>query len=158
MSISKNIAMTSALVVGHQTRKMSNTSTLSLDTPVRLVLPQFHLPERDWNDGGSEITLKMLASHTSGLPRESFSTDFNVILSTGKASLATIGEGWAGATPEGVIEEVGRTNLMFAPGERPACEFVCRICCFVGADMALDSNAGISILACKYTLRYTSQY
>ena len=121
--------MASALVVEHQRRTMSNTSTLSLDTPVRLVLPQFHLPERDWNDGGSEITLRMLASHTSGLPRESFSTDFNVILNTGKADLATIGAGWEGATPEGIIEEVGKTNLMFAPGERPACEFVRQVCC-----------------------------
>jgi hypothetical protein len=132
MSVSKNIAMASALVVEHQRRNIFNTSTLSLDTPVRLVLPQFRLPERDWNDGGSEITPRMLASHTSGLPRESFSTDFNVILNIGRANLATIGTGWAGATPEGVIEEVGKTNLMFAPGERPACEFVHQVCCVMG--------------------------
>jgi CubicO group peptidase (beta-lactamase class C family) len=122
MSVSKNIAMASALIVEHQSRKTLNTSALTLDTPVRLVLPQFHLPERDWNDGGSEITMNMLASHTSGLPRESFSTEFNLILNKGKADLATIGAGWAGATPEGILEEVGRANLMFAPGERPACE------------------------------------
>lgn len=138
MSVSKNFAMASALVVGnlpHQSKLMK----LSLDTHVRQVLPEFALHEQDWEDGGSETTLGMLASHTSGISRESYSTGFNLILSTGKADLATIGAGWADATPESVIEATATRRLMFAPGQRAA-----------------YSNAGISILASSVAAHYNN--
>lgn len=124
MSVSKNIAMLSALVVskpGYASPHVYTYPAVTLDTPVRLLLPTFGLPEKDWNDGGSEITLAMLASHTAGIPRESYSTGFNMILNTGKADAQTIGAAWAGATPEDVIEEIKQSNLMFAPGQRAAC-------------------------------------
>lgn len=128
MSVSKSIALATALVVEKQSRLNStnNYSLLTLNTPVRLLLPSFGLPERDWNDGGSEITLSMLASHTSGIERESYSTDFNMILSTGQASAQKIGAEWAGATPDEVIEGIKRVTLMFAPGQRAACR--CNLC------------------------------
>ncbi|KAL1604941.1 hypothetical protein SLS60_004482 [Paraconiothyrium brasiliense] len=72
----------------------------------------------------------MLASHSSGLSREGYSTDFNMVLATGKADAETIGAKWAAATPESVIEHAAKTNLMFAPGQR-----------------AGYSNVGMSILA-----------
>ncbi|KAF2997992.1 hypothetical protein E8E13_006930 [Curvularia kusanoi] len=124
-SVTKNIAVASALVLSQ-----SPNSTLTLDSPIRRFLPAFHLPSLDWADGGSEITLGMLASHMSGVTRESFSTDFNQVLgSTGKATADSIGGLWAAQTVQSVIDGVGRTGLMFRPGERPA-----------------YSNAGIGIL------------
>ncbi|KAH3994760.1 hypothetical protein HBH98_164390 [Parastagonospora nodorum] len=138
MSVSKNIAMSSALVVSN-IPKQPQYLRLSLDTPLRLVLPDFTLPERDWNDGGSEITLGMLASHTSGTPRESYSTGFNMILSSGKADLPTIGAAWGSATPQDVIDGMATTNLMFAPGQRAA-----------------YSNVGISLLASSVTAYFNN--
>ncbi|KAJ4373326.1 hypothetical protein N0V83_003620 [Neocucurbitaria cava] len=141
MSVSKNIAMASALVIENQARLNSSNyhSLLTMNTPVRLLLPAFGLPEKDWDDGGSEITLAMLASHTAGIPRESYSTGFNMILSTGKADAQTIGAEWAGASPEDVIEGIKRSNLMFAPGQRAA-----------------YSNAGISVLASAVVAYYNN--
>ncbi|KAF1844246.1 beta-lactamase/transpeptidase-like protein [Cucurbitaria berberidis CBS 394.84] len=141
MSVSKNFAMTSALVVETKSKLVSpnNYSLLTMNTPVRLLLPSFGLPERDWNDGGSEITLAMLASHTAGFSRESYSTGFNMILSTGKADLPTIGAAWAGASADEVIEFAKRTNLIFAPGKRAA-----------------YSNTGISILASAVAAYYNN--
>ncbi|KAF3041148.1 hypothetical protein E8E12_008891 [Didymella heteroderae] len=81
VSVTKNFAMTTALILS----RLSNNS-ITLDTPVRLLLPSFHLTTSDWTDGGSEITLGMLASHTSGVTRESFSTNFKQVLSAGKAT------------------------------------------------------------------------
>lgn len=138
MSVSKNLAMASALVVSNLPTQ-SRYQGMSLDTPVRLVLPEFTLPEQDWNDGGSEITLGMLASHTAGIPRESYSTGFNMILSTGKADSATIGAAWGRATPEDVLDAIAKENLMFAPGQRAA-----------------YSNAGISILGSAVTAYYNN--
>lgn len=128
-SVTKNLAMASALILSH----IAN-HTVTLDTPVRQLLPAFHLPTADWEDGGSEITLAMLASHMSGVTRESFSTDFNQILSTGKATASTIGHLWAAQTMQSVVEEIGKTGLMFKPGTRPA-----------------YSNAGIGILGAAVT-------
>jgi hypothetical protein len=124
MSISKNVAMASALVVENQLRRNSSSSSslLTIDTPVRRLLPSFALPEGDWNAGGSEITLRMLASHTAGIPRESFSTGFNMVLSTGRADASTIGAAWAGETAQDVIDGIATKNLMFAPGQRAACK------------------------------------
>jgi len=116
--------MASALIIENQLRQNSSSSSslLTIDTPVRQLLPSFGLPERDWNDGGSEITLRMLASHTAGIPRESYSTGFNMILSTGKADSPTIGAAWAGETAQDVIDGIAMKNLMFAPGQRAACK------------------------------------
>jgi CubicO group peptidase (beta-lactamase class C family) len=119
MSVSKHIAMTSALVIPNLPNQ-PQYPIFTLDTPVRLVLPGFTLPSQDWADGGSEITLSMLASHTSGLPRESYSTNFNMILSTDKADAATIGAEWTSVTPEDVLTSLATSNLMFAPGQRAA--------------------------------------
>lgn len=138
MSVSKNFAMASALVVSNLPQR-SKSLTLSMDTHVRQVLPEFSLHEQDWADGGSEITLGMLASHTSGISRESYSTGFNLILATGKADLPTIGAGWASATAENVIEATAKGRLMFAPGQRAA-----------------YSNAGISILASAVAAYYNN--
>lgn len=123
-SVSKSFAVFSALMVENLAKSQDDNSLIdfSLDSPVRLFLPQFQLPKKDWNDGGREITLRMLASHISGLPREGYSTGFNMVAATGKADAETIGNKWASATPENVLEHVARTNLMFAPGARAACE------------------------------------
>ncbi|KAF2124738.1 beta-lactamase/transpeptidase-like protein [Dothidotthia symphoricarpi CBS 119687] len=142
MSVSKNFAMASALVVSEKSKRdyaNSSFAPLSLDTPVRLVLPGFKLPEKDWNDGGSEITLEMLASHTSGLPRESYSTGFNMVLSTGRADATTIGAAWAEASIEDVMDGVGKSNLMFAPGQRAA-----------------YSNAGVAVLGSAVAAYYSN--
>jgi CubicO group peptidase (beta-lactamase class C family) len=136
MSVSKNIAMTSALVVS-TLLDQPHRPYLDMNTPVRLLLPDFTLPEEDWKDGGSEITLGMLASHTAGIPRESYSTGFNMILSTGKADAVTIGAAWASATAEDVIDAIGKEKLMFAPGHRAA-----------------YSNAGFSILGSAVAAYY----
>lgn len=131
-SVTKNFAMTSALILS----RLSNSS-ITLDTPVRQLLPSFYLTTSDWTDGGSEITLGMLASHMSGVTRESFSTNFNQVLSTGKATADGIGELWAAQTVENVIEEVGKTSLMFRPGASSA-----------------YSNAGIGILGAAVASYY----
>jgi CubicO group peptidase (beta-lactamase class C family) len=136
MSVSKNVAMTSALVVSTILDQPQYPS-LNMNTPVRLLLPGFTLPEQDWKDGGSEITLGMLASHTAGIPRESYSTGFNMILSTGKADAVTIGAAWGSATAEDVMEAIGKEKLMFAPGHRAA-----------------YSNAGFSILGSAVAAYY----
>ncbi|KAJ4290250.1 hypothetical protein N0V90_010465 [Kalmusia sp. IMI 367209] len=122
-SVSKSFAAFSALVIENLAKAKAGNATVefTLDTPVRLVLPQFRLPEKDWNDGGRDITLRMLSSHTSGLTREGYSTDFNMVAATGKADAETIGAKWAGATPESVLERAAKTNLMFAPGTRAGC-------------------------------------
>lgn len=132
-SISKNFAAFSALVVENLAKAQTNLppdQEITLDTPVRKILPQFKLPEKDWNDGGRDITLRMLASHTSGMTREGYSTDFNMVLGTGKASAESIGAKWASSTPESILERAAKINLMFPPGLR-----------------AGYSNLGISILA-----------
>ncbi|KAI4686825.1 hypothetical protein J4E81_008486 [Alternaria sp. BMP 2799] len=133
--------MASALVIENQLRQNSSSSSslLTIDTPVRQLLPSFGLPERDWNDGGSEITLRMLASHTAGIPRESYSTGFNMILSTGKADTPTIGAAWAGETAQDVIDGIAMKNLMFAPGQRAA-----------------YSNAGLGILGAAVATYYNN--
>ncbi|KAF3035867.1 hypothetical protein E8E11_001065 [Didymella keratinophila] len=133
-SVTKNFAMTSALILS----RLSNNS-ITLDSPVRHLLPSFHLIASDWADGGGEITLGMLASHMSGVTRESFSTNFNQILSTGKATADDIGELWAAQTVENVIGEVGNTGLMFRPGERSA-----------------YSNAGVGILGAAVASYYNN--
>lgn len=133
-SVTKNFALTSALILS----QLSNNS-ITLNTPVRHLLPSFRLTTSDWADGGSEITLGMLAGHMSGVTRESFSTNFNQVLSTGKATADGIGELWAAQTVETVIEGVGSTGLMFRPGERSA-----------------YSNAGIGILGAAVASYYSN--
>ncbi|KAF2439216.1 beta-lactamase/transpeptidase-like protein [Karstenula rhodostoma CBS 690.94] len=124
-SISKNFAVFSALAVENLAKAQTNVPfELTLDSPVRQLLPQFWLPDKDWIDGGRDITLRMLASHSSGLLREGYSTDFNMVLATGKADADTIGAKWAAATLEGVIEYAAKTQLMFAPGQRAGCSVV----------------------------------
>ncbi|KAF1951350.1 beta-lactamase/transpeptidase-like protein [Byssothecium circinans] len=129
-SVSKNFATFSALLVENLSKSRDVDLELTLDTQVRHLLPLFSLPQKDWEDGGREITLRMCASHTSGLPREGYSTDFNMVAGTGRANVETIGEDWAGATPQKVLETVKNVGLMFAPGQA-----------------AGYSNAGLSILA-----------
>lgn len=122
-SVSKNFASFSALVVENIAKARKDAPfELTLDSPVRQLLPQFRLPDKDWIDGGRDITLRMLASHSSGLSREGYSTDFNMVLATGKADTETIGAKWAAATSEGIIEYASKTNLMFAPGQRAGCQ------------------------------------
>lgn len=135
MSVSKNFAMAMALVVAN----LPQCSSISLDTAVRLLLPDFTLREKDWNDGGSEMTLRMLASHTAGFTRESYSTSLNVIMNTGKADLDTVGAGWADASAEDVIEAAAREPLMFPPGQR-----------------AGYSNIGISLLGSAVATYYNN--
>lgn len=130
LSISKSIATLSALVVENESKSQDVLPALSIESPVRQALPQFGLPDIDWENGGSEITLSMLASHSSGLPREGFSTKFNIVTGLSKATAETIGAEWAGVTPEEIIESAKQRNLMFAPGQRAA-----------------YSNVGISILS-----------
>ncbi|KAI7774390.1 hypothetical protein LA080_008817 [Diaporthe eres] len=124
-SVSKNLAAISALAMQNVSRAMSaanpNIQPLSVDTPVRTVLPSFRLPEEDWLNGGSEITLSMLGTHSSGLTREGYSTtDFNMVTASGRASAAYIGAKWASVTPDDVVQYLSGRNLMFAPGQRAA--------------------------------------
>ncbi|PSN59293.1 beta-lactamase/transpeptidase-like protein [Corynespora cassiicola Philippines] len=138
-SISKHFAMFSVLVAGSGARAQNATVPgLRLETPVREVLPEFGLPDKDWENGGKDITLGMLASHSAGLPREGYTTNFNMVTGFGKADADTIGSAWAETTPEGVIEITRKTKLMFAPGQR-----------------AGYSNAGISILASAVAAYYS---
>jgi hypothetical protein len=58
---------------------------LIMNTFFSVLLADFSLPEQDWKDGGSKTTLGMLASHTAEMPRESYNTELNMILSTGKS-------------------------------------------------------------------------
>ncbi|RAR11367.1 xaa-pro dipeptidase [Stemphylium lycopersici] len=148
MSISKHIAMTSALVVENQIRQNSTDglSGLTMDTPVRLLLPSFALPQKDWADGGSEITLRMLASHTAGIPRESYSTGFNMILSTGKADAPTIGAAWAGQSAQDVIDGIATRSLMFAPGQRAASAVAAYYNNITGLDLAWSDLATQELL------------
>lgn len=124
--------MTSALILS----RLSNY-TVNLDTPIRHLLPSFHLQPADWQDGGREITLSMLASHMSGITRDSYSTGFNQVLNTGKVTADGIGELWGNQTVESMVEEIGKTGLMFRPGERAA-----------------YSNAGIGILGAAVASYY----
>ncbi|KAG6354409.1 hypothetical protein INS49_004426 [Diaporthe citri] len=124
-SASKNLAAFSALALQNVSRAMAaanpNIQPLSVDTPVRTVLPSFRLPEEDWLNGGSEITLSMLGTHSSGLTREGYSTtDFNMVTASGRASAAYIGAEWASVTPDDVVQYLSGRNLMFAPGQRAA--------------------------------------
>ncbi|KAL1855912.1 hypothetical protein Daus18300_010891 [Diaporthe australafricana] len=123
-SVSKNFAAFSALALQNASRAWSainpETQPLSLDTPVSAVLPSFSLPDEDWSNGGSEITISMLGTHSSGLPREGYSTDFNMVTALSRADAATIGVEWASVTPDEVLQYVTGRNLMFAPGQRAA--------------------------------------
>lgn len=124
-SVSKNLAAFSALTMQNVSRAMAatdpNVQPLSLDAPVRTVLPSFKLPEEDWLNGGSEITISMLGTHSSGLTREGYSTtNFNMVLAKGRADAAYIGSEWASVTPDDVVQYLSGRNLMFAPGQRAA--------------------------------------
>jgi CubicO group peptidase (beta-lactamase class C family) len=81
----------------------------------------------------------MLASHTAGIPRESYSTGFNMVLSTGKADAPTIGAAWAGESAKDVIDGIATRNLMFAPGQRAA-----------------YSNAGLGLLGAAVATYYNN--
>lgn len=124
-SVSKSLAAFSFLAIQNVSRAMSAADPAvqppSLDTPVRALLPSFRLPEKDWLNGGSEITISMLGTHSSGLTREGYSTtDFNIVTATGRANAAYIGAEWASVSPAGVVEYLSGRNLMFAPGQRAA--------------------------------------
>lgn len=121
-SVSKNFATFSAIVAENKGRALAVDLEITLDTPVRYLLPEFRVPEVDWKNGGSEITLSMLASHTSGLTREAYFTPFNMVTATGKADARTIGAAWASVTPEMVLEHFNKTSLMFAPRQSAGCE------------------------------------
>ncbi|KAL1650015.1 hypothetical protein SLS58_001392 [Diplodia intermedia] len=141
-SISKNIVALSTLLVENEGKTHGAFPVLSPGSPVRQALPEFGLPEKDWQNGGSEITLSMLATHSSGITREGYLTDFNMVIGIARADAETIGADWAGVTPSQVIESVKQRNLMFAPGQR-----------------AGYSNAGTCILAyavASYHNRLTS--
>lgn len=122
ISVSKNFAAFSALVVENESRS-SGGMPLTLDTPVKLVLPNFGLPDADWENGGSEITLAMLGSHSSGLPREGYSTGFNMVTALAKASSDGVGSEWAGVGSGQILDFLRTRNLMFAPGQRAACKY-----------------------------------
>lgn len=122
LSTSKNFAAYSALVVERESRSLAAATPLTLDTPVRLLLPNFRLPQADWDNGGSEITLAMLGSHSSGLPREGYSTDFNMVTALAKVTAQGIGAEWAEVTPENILDYLNTTHLMFGPGQRAACK------------------------------------
>ncbi|KAG8629768.1 hypothetical protein KVT40_001387 [Elsinoe batatas] len=130
LSVSKNIATFSALVVESESQQRDSDPAFTLDTPVRRILPSFGLPDIDWRNGGSEITLSMLGTHSSGLPREGYVTDYNMVVGQSKATAETIGAEWTSVTPESLIESFKTRPLMFAPGQRAA-----------------YSNAGICLLA-----------
>jgi len=118
VSISKNIAAASALVVINQGSAQNNVPRLTLDTPLIDVLPSFKLSEKDWENGGSEITLSMLGTESSGLPREGYQTDFNEFSGLARASVSLIGDFWSSATPESVVQNVFQQGLVFAPSQR----------------------------------------
>lgn len=106
-SVSKNFAAFSALALQNASRALFITKTemqpFSLDSPVSAILPSFSLPVGDWFNGGSEITISMLGTHSSGLPREGYSTDFNMVTALSRADAATIGVEWASVTADEVL-------------------------------------------------------
>ena len=116
--------MTSALVLEQKLRQTTpdGISVLTLDAPVRRLLPSFALQPQDWADGGRDITLRMLASHTAGIPRESYSTNFDMLLGLSNADVKTIGASWAGQSAELRSEGIAKKGVMFKPGERAACK------------------------------------
>jgi CubicO group peptidase (beta-lactamase class C family) len=65
---------------------------------------QIYFPDQDWKDGGSEITLGMLASHTAGTPCDSYNAELNMILSTGKSGRCDHWRRMTSSTPEDVID------------------------------------------------------
>ncbi|PVI01547.1 beta-lactamase/transpeptidase-like protein [Periconia macrospinosa] len=119
-SVSKNFAAYSVLFAQNMPRSSSPLPEITLDTPARQILPSFSLQKEDWENGGKDITLRMLASHTAGITREAYSTDFNLVLGGSKANATTIGAGWMSVSAEDVVEHVAKTGLIFAPGERAA--------------------------------------
>ncbi|KAG8164122.1 hypothetical protein KVR01_006040 [Diaporthe batatas] len=126
-SVSKNLAAFSALAIQNTSRAMADADPgagihpLSLEAPVRALLPAFTLPERDWlAGGGRDITLSMLGTHTSGLTREGYSAGFNMVAAAGRASAEFIGAEWASVSAADVLAYLGTRGLMFAPGQRAA--------------------------------------
>src|SRR4051812_16433954 len=85
-SVSKNFAAYSVLFAQNMPRSSSPLPEITLDTPARQILPSFSLQKEDWENGGKDITLRMLASHTAGITREAYSTDFNLVLGGSKAN------------------------------------------------------------------------
>ncbi|KAK8232821.1 beta-lactamase/transpeptidase-like protein [Phyllosticta capitalensis] len=120
VSISKNLAAFSALVIERQSRLQNALPVLTLDTRARDALPEFDLAPTDWENGGSEITLSMLGTHSSGLPREGYATNFDFVSGQSKANAQTIGNEWTSTDPSEVIASVKEKPLLFAPGQRVA--------------------------------------
>ncbi|KAL0264772.1 hypothetical protein SLS55_000724 [Diplodia seriata] len=138
-SISKNIAALSTLVVENESKTHGAFPVLSPGSPVRQALPEFGLPEKDWQNGGSDITLSMLATHSSGIPREGYLTDFNMVVGVAKADAETIEYAtynilerlnmthtFFGAIPDALVPSIGVpggpnwVDLVIGPGYDPA--------------------------------------
>lgn len=141
------MAAFSALVIERQSRLQNALPVLTLDTRARDALPEFDLAPTDWENGGSEITLSMLGTHSSGLPREGYATNFDFVSGQSKANAQTIGNEWTSTDPSEVIASVKEKPLLFAPGQRVACQYSS----VFDAQLLTwkDSNAGTCILGCK---------
>jgi CubicO group peptidase (beta-lactamase class C family) len=89
--------------------RLAVAGTVELDEPVRALLPDgTRVPTRD----GAEITLRHLATHTSGLPR----------LPKGMLRLALLHprmpDPYAGCTADVLLPQLAHTTLRTTPGQR----------------------------------------
>ncbi|KAK8160214.1 beta-lactamase/transpeptidase-like protein [Phyllosticta citribraziliensis] len=62
----------------------------------------------------------MLGTHSSGIPREGYATNFDFVTGLSKANAQTIGNEWTSADPSEVLESIKGKPLLFAPGQRVA--------------------------------------
>lgn len=89
--------------------RMAVAGTVDLDEPVRALLPDgARVPTR----GGVEITLRHLATHTSGLPRLPKGMLWSALLRP------RMPDPYAGCTTDFLLRRLARTTLRTTPGER----------------------------------------
>ncbi|MGW1768867.1 serine hydrolase domain-containing protein [Streptomyces sp. NPDC002073] len=89
--------------------RMAAAGTVDLDEPLARLLPDgTNVPSRD----GQEITLRHLATHTSGLPRLPRGMLLRALLRPGTP------DPYAGCTADVLLSGLARTRLGAAPGRR----------------------------------------
>ncbi|KAF3929402.1 hypothetical protein ABW19_dt0207632 [Dactylella cylindrospora] len=75
-SITKTFTVLEALVLGRQAQLKNFTPEISLESRLKSILPEFHLPAGFGIEAG-EITLGQLGSHRAGLSRDIGELEFN---------------------------------------------------------------------------------
>lgn len=100
----------------------SGNTNFNMNSRLADYLPSFRLPDIDWENGGSEITFDMLSTHSSGLPREGYSTNFSLSNpdSVGATSGSFLGRIWSQPTPDSITAYLAQRGLSWQPGQRPS--------------------------------------